>query len=74
MKILIHVFKSERHLKYGPYVEINIKETRLGLRKIAEPFLFLDKGFAEYFQNVVPSFNHKSVKDEVRNVRHHMSC
>lgn len=54
---------------YAPYAVVRNRKIKGRLFRIAEHFQFLDRGFAEYFQVVVPSYDQDHVRQLLDNVR-----
>lgn len=69
----LKTFQSPQFLEYSnyyaPYAVVRNRKIKGRLFGIAERFQFLDRGFAEYFQVVVPSYNQDHVRQLLDNVR-----
>ena len=53
----------------SPYAVVKNNRVKRKLLEIAERFQFLDRGFAEYFQEIVPSFDHDHVQKLLKDAR-----
>lgn len=69
----LKTFQSPQFLEYSnyyiPYAVVRNRKIKGRLSGIAERFQFLDRGFAEYFQVVVLSYNQDHVRQLLDNVR-----
>ncbi|OOQ91749.1 hypothetical protein PEBR_09359 [Penicillium brasilianum] len=54
---------------YEPYVEVKNRPVKQRLIYLSNRFNFLDRGFAEYFQTVVPSFDKTYVQQRLKDIR-----
>ncbi|KAK3207537.1 hypothetical protein GRF29_103g1324892 [Pseudopithomyces chartarum] len=53
----------------SPYAVVKNSRVKRTLLEIAERFQFLDRGFAEYFQEIVPTFDHDHVRNLLKDAR-----
>jgi hypothetical protein len=54
-------------------VEVKSRAVKQRLIYLASRFQFLDRGFAEYFQTVVPSFDRDYVRQRLEEIRHEIA-
>lgn len=64
-----HQQTIKNHTHYEPYVEVKSRSVKQRLIYLAGRFDFLDRGFAEYFQTVVPSFDQDYVQQRLNDIR-----
>ncbi|KAJ5160162.1 uncharacterized protein N7482_007166 [Penicillium canariense] len=60
---------SDNRSYYKPYTKVINRNIKKHLLYIADRFNFLDCGFAEYFQSVVPSFDRDYVEQRLTHIR-----
>lgn len=64
-----HQQSAKTRSHYEPYVEVKNRAIKQRLIYLASRFNFLDRGFAEYFQTVVPSFDQEYVQQRLSDIR-----